>query len=135
MRISKCSWQGSLKAVDLYDLTLTYLETLNETLAEGLDYRNGEIIKEKVKNRVVQGTYNVQLSDFILLYHISDDYFITLLQVNFYNSRIVSMRYATSCISWNTLHDLLSIPYKQYRSHMQLPQFTGNVCLGDTFWR
>ena len=52
-------FQGSPKAVDIHDSTVSYLVALNETLAEGGDWRNGDLIQKKLRNRVVTGNANV----------------------------------------------------------------------------
>ena len=51
--------QGGIKAVDLYDATMAYLETLEETIAEGKDWRNGEIIQQKLRNSVINGWFEL----------------------------------------------------------------------------
>ena len=48
--------QASLPAVQLHDITMGYLEALNDTIAEGGDFRNGEVIQQQMRNRVVNGT-------------------------------------------------------------------------------
>ena len=47
--------QGSYISQFVYDTTILYLLLLNETLAEGRDYRNGTLFFEKAKNRVFEG--------------------------------------------------------------------------------
>ena len=49
--------QGGPEAVDLYDATMAYLETLDETIAEGKDWRNGEIIQQKLRNSIIHGRF------------------------------------------------------------------------------
>ena len=45
--------QGSFQSMNFYDATLTYLDALNETLMEGGDYKNGKVILNKIRNRIV----------------------------------------------------------------------------------
>lgn len=48
-------FQGGLKSVDVHDTVTAWLEAANETMAEGGDWRDGQIIQSKIKNRIVDG--------------------------------------------------------------------------------
>ena len=40
---------------------MAYLETLDETIAEGKDWRNGEIIQQKLRNSVIHGWFELSI--------------------------------------------------------------------------
>ena len=61
--------QGSFQSMNFYDATLTYLDALNETLMEGGDYKNGTVILNKIRNRIVFSCklhYNLIVPTFLL---------------------------------------------------------------------
>ena len=47
--------QGTSAAVHLYDMTLTYLTLLNDTLSRGQDPRDGQLYLDKARNLHLQG--------------------------------------------------------------------------------
>ncbi|CAC5377896.1 ANPRA [Mytilus coruscus] len=56
--------KGSEYSAFLHDAVYLYLLTLNDTLEEGLDYKNGTLMFEKAKGKSFRGvTGNVQLDD------------------------------------------------------------------------
>ena len=49
------SFQVNPYSVFAYDATTLYLLLLNETLSEGLDYRNGSLLVQRARNKRFEG--------------------------------------------------------------------------------
>ena len=56
-------------------MALTYFTVLDEILTEGGDYRDGDLIREKVRNRVIHGKMKHYLLILILFYEWNTEHF------------------------------------------------------------
>ncbi|XP_055956148.1 atrial natriuretic peptide receptor 1-like [Patella vulgata] len=124
--------RGSEYSPFLHDVVYLYLLTLNETLAEGLDHRNGTAIVQKARNKTFRGvTGNVKLDlngdrepDY-WVWHLEPDAekFAVVMEARMTSS--TKKIYVTSDIKWSTFDGLVPVD-------VPICGFTGDLCIKKT---